>query len=68
MRVDLSVRQHWHLEVAGRDASVSLFATVTNLFGRRNVLTYILDPATGAAAPVDMRPFAPLVLGLDWRL
>ncbi|MGH7552316.1 MAG: TonB-dependent receptor plug domain-containing protein, partial [Longimicrobiales bacterium] len=27
LRVDLGIRKHWHLEVAGRDASVALFGT-----------------------------------------
>lgn len=67
LRVDVGVRQHWHLRLAGRDASVALFGTVTNLLGRRNVLTYAVDPTTGEVAPIDMRPLAPLVLGLDWR-
>jgi hypothetical protein len=67
LRLDAGVRQHWHVRVAGRDASVALFGTVTNLIGRRNVLTYAVDPATGQVAPIDMRPLAPLVLGLDWR-
>lgn len=66
-RMDLSARKHWHLEVAGRDASVALFATVTNLFGRRNLLARGVDPALDAALEVEMRPRAPLVLGLDWR-
>jgi hypothetical protein len=66
-RVDLSGRKHWHLEIAGRDAEVALFATVTNLFGRRNLLARGVDPELDAALEVQMRPRAPLVLGLDWR-
>jgi len=66
-RVDLGARQHWHLRIAGRDASVALFGTVTNLFGRRNILTYAANPTTGEVTAVDMRPLAPLVVGLDWR-
>ncbi|HEU5040449.1 MAG TPA: hypothetical protein VFT84_06500, partial [Gemmatimonadales bacterium] len=68
LRLDLGVRQHWHLRLGGRDASVAVFGTVTNVLGRRNILTYTADPVTGAASPVDMRPRAPLVVGLDWRL
>jgi hypothetical protein len=67
VRVDAGLRKHWHLEVAGRDATLALFGTVTNVFARRNVLTFSRDAATGAAVPVEMRPLAPLVLGLDWR-
>jgi hypothetical protein len=68
VRLDLGVRQHWHLRIGGRDASVALFGTLTNLLGRENVLTYVIDPETGEAAAVGMRPRAPLVVGLDWRL
>jgi hypothetical protein len=46
---------------------VALFGTVTNVFGRQNVLTYSWSPTTGEYAPVEMRPLAPLVVGLDWR-
>ncbi|MEZ0334866.1 MAG: carboxypeptidase regulatory-like domain-containing protein [Gemmatimonadales bacterium] len=66
-RVDLGVRKHWHFHLGGRDAMVGLFGTVTNLFNRKNVLTFTRDPSTGELAPVEMRPFAPLLLGLDWR-
>lgn len=66
-RVDLGVRKHWHIDVAGVDASIALFATVTNVFGRRNVLTYSRDPSTGEIMEIEMRPLAPLVVGLDWR-
>jgi hypothetical protein len=67
LRVDLGFRKHWHLELARRDATVALFATVTNLLNRKNVLTYAEDPAGGKPLPVDMRPLAPLVVGLDWQ-
>jgi hypothetical protein len=66
-RVDGGVRQHWHLHVAGRDVQLALFATATNLLGRQNVLTFVRDPGTGRVSPVEMRPIAPLVVGLDWR-
>ena len=68
LRLDFGLRKHWHFRVAGRDASVALFGTITNLVGRRNVLTYVMDPATGEPVPVEMRPFSPLVVGLDWQL
>jgi hypothetical protein len=46
---------------------VALFATATNLLNRTNLLTYATDAATGQRRPVEMRPLAPLVVGLDWR-
>jgi hypothetical protein len=67
LRVDLGLRHHWHFDLAGRNVQVGLFGTVTNLFGRKNILTYATDPKTGAAIPIEMRPLAPLVVGLDWR-
>ncbi len=67
LRLDLGVRQHWHVAVAGRDAVVALFGTVTNLLSRKNVLTYARDPVTGRLIEIEMRPFAPLVVGLDWQ-
>jgi hypothetical protein len=67
LRVDVGVRKHWHLGLGGRNASLALFGTVTNLFARKNVLTYVIDPLTGERTPVEMRPLSPLVIGLDWR-
>jgi hypothetical protein len=66
-RLDLGLRKHWHLEVAGRDVELALFGTVTNLLGRRNVLAVATDPVTGRKTEIEMRPLAPLVVGLDWR-
>jgi len=66
-RADLGLRQHWHREVRGREAVVALYGAATNLFGRRNVLTFASDPATGAFTPIEMRPFAPLVVGMEWH-
>jgi hypothetical protein len=66
-RLDLGLRKHWHLEVAGRDVEWALFGTVTNLLGRRNVLAVATDPVTGEKTEIEMRPLAPLVVGLDWR-
>lgn len=65
-RVDLGVRKHWHFRLGGRDAMMGLFATVTNLLNRKNILTYSDNPATGERSPIEMRPLAPLVAGLDW--
>ena len=67
LRLDLGARKHWHLDIGGRDVELGAFGTVTNLFGRRNVLAVATDPATGARSLVEMRPLAPLVVGLDWR-
>jgi hypothetical protein len=66
-RLDLGLRKHWHVEVGGRDVELGLFGTVTNLFGRRNVLAFATDPSTGKRTVIEMRPLAPLVVGLDWR-
>jgi hypothetical protein len=66
-RLDLGVRKHWHLHVAGRDAQVALFGAVTNVTGRGNVLTLARTPPDGDPLAIAMRPFAPLVLGMDWR-
>ncbi len=65
-RLDAGVRKEWRLGVAGRDATLALFGTATNILGRRNFLTYARDPSTGEMAGVEMRPRAPLVVGLDW--
>ncbi len=67
LRVDLGLRKHWHLQIAGRDASLALFGTVSNVFGLNNILTYATDPATGERSAIEMRPLAPLVIGLDWQ-
>ena len=63
LRIDLGVRKHWHFQLGGRDAMVALFATVTNLLNRKNVLTYAENLTTGERIPVEMRPLAPLVVG-----
>ncbi len=67
LRVDLGLRQHWHIEIAGRDASLAIFGTYTNLLGRTNLLTYARDPVTGELKGIELRPSGPLVVGLDWR-
>lgn len=67
LRVDLGVRKHWHVNVAGRDAMIALFGTYTNLLQRKNVLTYARNQSTGELIEIEMRPPAPLVVGLDWR-
>lgn len=67
LRIDVGVRKHWHVALAGRPASVALFATVSNLLGRTNVLTYARPSPAADPAAVEMRPLTPLVVGLDWR-
>jgi hypothetical protein len=67
LRVDLGVRKHWHIHVGARDVMLALFGTVTNVFGRRNMLTYARNPSTGEVTEIGMRPLSPLVIGLDWR-
>lgn len=67
VRVDAGVRKHWHLRTRGRDLVLTGYATVTNLTGRRNVLTVVRDPGSGRQTRVTMRPRAPLALGLEWR-
>jgi hypothetical protein len=66
-RVDLGFRRQWRKSIAGRDGVVAVFGTMSNLMSRRNVLTETVDPATGLRSPVEMRPFSPVVIGLDWR-
>ncbi len=38
-RVDVGGRKHWHVRMAGREALIGVFGTLTNVFGRTNVLT-----------------------------
>jgi hypothetical protein len=66
-RLDLSVRKHWHFVLGRREGTMEAFATGSNLLGRANVLTYLVDPASGESAPLVMRPRSPLTLGLGWR-
>lgn len=68
LRVDVGARKHWHLQWSGRDLTVGLFGTVTNLFGRRNLLART-EPVDGSGArpAIGMVPRAPLVIGTDWR-
>lgn len=66
-RIDLGVRKQWRVNLAGRQGELALFGTVTNLLGRKNVLTFTEDPSDGRRRPIEMRPLSPLVLGIDWR-
>jgi hypothetical protein len=65
--LSLGLRKHWHVRIAGRDSLVAVFETVTNVFGRRNVLAYATDTDTAATTAIEMLPFAPLVIGVDWE-
>jgi hypothetical protein len=67
MRIDAGIRKHWHLRIAGRDAQVALHGTLTNLLSRANILTGIRTTKDAPEQSLEMRPFAPLVVGLDWR-
>ncbi|MGH7503142.1 MAG: carboxypeptidase regulatory-like domain-containing protein [Longimicrobiales bacterium] len=67
VRADLGARKHWHFRVARANTQIAIFATLTNLFGRRNVLRTMIDPLTGERSILGMRPFSPLTIGLDWR-
>ena len=65
IRTDVSVRKQWQLGMNSRRAELALFGTVTNIFNRRNVLNF--TDADGARTALQLRPLAPLVIGLDWR-
>ncbi len=67
IRLDLSFRRQWQLSMGLREVTMGLFATMTNVLGRHNLLTVATDPSSGRRRPIEMRPFAPLVAGFDWR-
>lgn len=66
-RLDLGLRHEWRASLLGRNGTLAAFGTVTNLLGRRNILTIKENPTSGLRRPVVMRPRAPLAFGLDWR-
>ena len=66
-RLDLGARKHWSVKVRGRSAQVALFASVTNLSNRKNILTYSRNLPGGPLIPIELRPIAPLLVGLDWK-
>lgn len=66
-RLDLGLRKSWHTRLGNRNGLLSAFGTISNLMSRDNVLTIAVDPATGERTPIEMRPFSPLVVGLDWQ-
>ena len=67
LRADLGIRKHWHVDIGRRNVEVALFGSATNVFGRRNLLTLASVAASNALSPVEMRPFAPLVIGFEWH-
>jgi hypothetical protein len=67
LRIDLGVRKQWRTRLADRDGFVAVFGTFSNLLGRSNTLTRTVDTGTGLSTPVEMRPFSPLVVGVDWQ-
>jgi len=66
-RADAGVSRQWNIGGHGRAGTIAAFGAATNMFGRRNVLTYSRDAQSSAWVPVEMRPFAPLVVGMEWR-
>ena len=68
IRADVGVRQSVGLHVGGRHHRVAAYGTLTNVFSRRNLMTYVRDPGTGGRTPVRTRPRALLVLGVEWSL
>ena len=67
VRLDLGARKHWSLRTGEHRASIELFGTASNVLGRRNVLTYALNSATGRLSAIELGAPTLLVAGLDWR-
>jgi hypothetical protein len=67
VRVDLGFRKHWHLRLGRRDGLLGAFATITNVLGRTNVFAVASGLEAGERVQIEMRPRAPLVVGIDWR-
>jgi hypothetical protein len=67
LSVDVGARKHWHPRIAGRDAVVTAYASLTNILGRGNVLAVSRDSEGEGPAVYTMRPMVPLVIGLEWR-
>ncbi len=65
IRTDISLRRSWSVRLAARRAELALFGTLTNVFNRQNVLNFA--EVAGERRALELRPVAPLVLGLDWK-
>jgi hypothetical protein len=65
-RIDFGLRKEWEFGVGSRAGTVALFGTLTNVFNRTNLLSYARHGATGRLTGINLRPRAPLVVGLDW--
>ncbi len=65
LRFDGGARYSWRSRTPGRRGSLSAFATVSNLLGRNNVITFIQNPEGG----LKSLPFGPLSVhaGLEWE-
>lgn len=66
IRTDVGLRQAVGLRLGGRQHTIAAYGTLTNLFSRRNLMTYVRNPGTGGRIPVTTRPRALLVLGAEW--
>jgi hypothetical protein len=66
VRLDIGIRKHWHSRLLGSEGQVAVFATLSNILGRRNSLAYTVDPLSGELSELPMRPFSPLTVGLEW--
>ncbi|HEY0350704.1 MAG TPA: TonB-dependent receptor plug domain-containing protein, partial [Gemmatimonadales bacterium] len=67
LRLDLGLRRQWHVRLGGREVTLAMFATMSNVLGRHNLMAIATDPASGHQSAISMAPFAPLVAGIDWR-
>jgi len=65
LRADVGIRKHWHVALGGRSSTLAAHATLSNVFANDNTLVWVVGE--GSAEPVPMRPFSPLVFGLDWQ-
>ncbi len=65
-RFDIGLRKEWDLGFERRAGTIALFGTLTNVFNRKNLLSFARDDATNRLSRIDLRPRAPLVVGLDW--
>ena len=65
LRTDVSLRKQWRVQTFSRHTELALFGTVTNVFNRRNVLNFA--DVDGERTALQLRPLAPLVIGVDWK-